>query len=539
MTRLDTKGCAHPDCLLEASYGVKGSGKAREFCARHASEQQVDTLPRSAPKRKKCQGLGCITAPSYGKAGSGKRDYCRLHAHRGMTYRGRPICTFPGCSTSVRGRVFGDSSGDSGLCTRHALSGTGVDSSSSSGKKICVHAGCTEEMFPSGCPPGRHGGKAEEFCRQHRSEEISEVPVPRAMLSTSSRSPDSDAAARARLHGYEDEQGVAGTSNRPSSSEGRRQQDDDVAVVSVGSRQQPRTVGWQPEAYAFNNAAPSSLGDAFHAESIARRESRNGNHRDGSITSRQDDRAVGEARPTPTDQNRPVNGTRQEAVGGSGSSSPRSTVSTRSTCNSSSTGENSGRGSTSSSSTNARTATTYRKHAEGFQYALDVDELGQARVESRGGNAPRGGFPLDLSARSRNARSCYEKESTSSTTSSLDVGRGPTLDTGGVGRERSGWGVLPPSPPNASRRSRREETIVADRNSSSPAGWTSAEVGSAGGWLVGSKALSTGGATAGSQSDEQAKKKETVRHEPPLLLTRQGWVKWDWKSAVFKANILP
>lgn len=96
-------------------------------------------------------------------------------------------------------------------------------------------------------------------------------------------------------------------------------------------------------------------------------------------------------------------------------------------------------------------------------------------------------------------------------TPSLDVVRRPTLDNGGIETKRFRCGMLPLTPPNASR-FRREESTLGDPSSSS-----------------------AGGTKAGPQSDARAQRKETLHRDPPLLLTQQGWVKWDWKSARFKA----
>eukprot|EP00903_Cladosiphon_okamuranus_P019129 g17598.t1 len=157
MVRLDGKGCIHPGCLFEASYGIQG-GKSREFCARHASEQKVATLPRNAPKRKSCLEPGCSTSPSYGEEGTGKRDYCSTHARKGMTYRGRPTCSHPECSMSACCGVEGSTKAE--FCTQHALPGM-----ARIGRKNCIHAGCFMEASYS--LPGR---TQREVCRRHSTQ---------------------------------------------------------------------------------------------------------------------------------------------------------------------------------------------------------------------------------------------------------------------------------------------------------------------------------------------------------------------------------
>lgn len=512
MIRLDAKGCVHPGCLLEASYGIKGNGRTREFCARHASDQHVDTLPRSARKRKQCHGPGCTTAPSYGKAGSGKREFCRSHALLGMTYRGRPICRQPGCSMSVRTRTVGESVENLGFCPRHVLLSAAEVSGTST---PYVHSGECKETMLSSCLSVRRS-KTEEFCQQYRSKENA-LMSERGAMSTSSWSSESHVVTTIGPHGDEnDECGVVGQSYRPLSSEHCRceQDDDGMVVVGVGNRQKPCAQGWQPRARASNNSSSSSIGETVHAERAARRESRDC-RRCSSTSTRQGKNTAGEARPTSTDQNRFVNGTLEETSGGS--ISPRSNVSTRCTCSISNSCNSIISGtSTTDTTTNRRTVTVSREHGVSFQSSLGVHA--RAQEESLGGHT-RGGSPPEPSAISR-ARSCSPMEPPPTT--HLNDRNGPPQGSGSLGTDRS--------------RSERDGSIFGSPSPSNPAAGASTEDGAIESSLVGSMGLSSGRTAAGSQSDEQARE-ETSHDESHRLLTEQGWVKWDWKSALFKAAI--
>eukprot|EP00752_Nemacystus_decipiens_P011545 g10251.t1 len=207
MTRLDGKGCIHPGCLFEASYGIQG-GKSREFCARHASEQKVATLPRNAPKRKSCLEPGCSTSPSYGEEGTGKRDYCSTHARRGMTYRGRPTCSHPECSMSACCGVEGSTKAE--FCTQHALPGM-----ARIGRKNCIHAGCFMEASYS--LPGR---SQREVCRRHSTQaEASQKTSPRH-------------AVNIRLGGSAE--GGVGGARGAQTGKGSSEEDDDGGAVAIG-----------------------------------------------------------------------------------------------------------------------------------------------------------------------------------------------------------------------------------------------------------------------------------------------------------------
>ena len=210
MTRLDGKGCIHPGCLFEASYGIQG-GKSREFCARHASEQKVATLPRNAPKRKSCLEPGCTTSPSYGEEGTGKRDYCSTHARQGMTYRGRPTCSHPECTMSACCGVEGSTKAE--FCTQHALPGM-----ARIGRKNCIHAGCFMEASYS--LPGR---SQREVCRRHSTQA-------EASQKTSARH-----AVNVRLGGSaENRPGGAGA---PPAGRGSSEDDDDGGGMAMGGGQ--------------------------------------------------------------------------------------------------------------------------------------------------------------------------------------------------------------------------------------------------------------------------------------------------------------
>lgn len=212
MTRLDGKGCIHPGCLFEASYGIQG-GKSREFCARHASEQKVATLPRNAPKRKSCLEPGCTTSPSYGEEGTGKRDYCSTHARQGMTYRGRPTCAHPECSMSACCGVEGSTKAE--FCTQHALPGM-----ARIGRKNCIHAGCFMEASYS--LPGR---SQREVCRRHSTQA-------EASLKTSPRH-----AVNVRLGGSVEGRGSAaggGGRGPPGGRGGSSEEDDDGGDMAMG-----------------------------------------------------------------------------------------------------------------------------------------------------------------------------------------------------------------------------------------------------------------------------------------------------------------
>lgn len=219
MVRLDGKGCIHPGCLFEASYGIQG-GKSREFCARHASEQKVATLPRNAPKRKSCLEPGCSTSPSYGEEGTGKRDYCSTHARQGMTYRGRPTCSHPECSMSACCGVEGSTKAE--FCTQHALPGM-----ARIGRKNCIHAGCFMEASYS--LPGR---SQREVCRRHSTQA-------EASQKTSARH-----AINVRLGGSADGRAGEGV---PATGRGSSEEDDGGDMAMGAGRRQRQSRSGEPE----------------------------------------------------------------------------------------------------------------------------------------------------------------------------------------------------------------------------------------------------------------------------------------------------
>ncbi|CAM9492038.1 unnamed protein product, partial [Ectocarpus fasciculatus] len=69
--------CEQPNCLKQASYGIKGS-RRRQFCSRHAADGMVDVCSKI------CRQEGCSKYPSFGIEGSRKRQFCARHSADGM-----------------------------------------------------------------------------------------------------------------------------------------------------------------------------------------------------------------------------------------------------------------------------------------------------------------------------------------------------------------------------------------------------------------------------------------------------------------------
>eukprot|EP00903_Cladosiphon_okamuranus_P013020 g12148.t1 len=91
MIDLVDKKCAHPGCTKRPSFGLAGTNK-REFCTEHGKEGMIHLIS------KKCAHQGCIAQPLYGVAGSKKREFCSKRAKQGMVDLHRKKCAQLDCS---------------------------------------------------------------------------------------------------------------------------------------------------------------------------------------------------------------------------------------------------------------------------------------------------------------------------------------------------------------------------------------------------------------------------------------------------------
>lgn len=72
MVGVKNRKCAQQGCSKVPSYGNAGT-KKREFCSGHAKEGMVNL------NSKKCVHPGCSKVPSFGVAGTKDRDFCAGH----------------------------------------------------------------------------------------------------------------------------------------------------------------------------------------------------------------------------------------------------------------------------------------------------------------------------------------------------------------------------------------------------------------------------------------------------------------------------
>ncbi|CAM9854184.1 unnamed protein product [Ectocarpus sp. 4 AP-2014] len=114
--------CARQGCSKSPSFGVAGT-KKREFCRAHAQEEMVHV------NSKKCAHQGCSKKPSFGVAGTKKREFCREHTNQGTVFLGSFALRAPLAgvsltqhSSTVRGDDGGGGYGSNGICGRFSAS---------------------------------------------------------------------------------------------------------------------------------------------------------------------------------------------------------------------------------------------------------------------------------------------------------------------------------------------------------------------------------------------------------------------------------
>ncbi|CBJ28698.1 EsV-1-7 [Ectocarpus siliculosus] len=147
--------CGHANCTKRPTYGVAGS-KKREFCSQHARDGMVNV------NNKRCIQPNCTTIPSFAAAGSKKAEFCSQHAREGMVDVRSRRCSQRGCNTQPSLGEAG-SSKIPGACKAHASEGmVGLRS------KRCARRGCTlRPSYVSG-----QGNETAEFCGKHANDEI-------------------------------------------------------------------------------------------------------------------------------------------------------------------------------------------------------------------------------------------------------------------------------------------------------------------------------------------------------------------------------
>ncbi|CAN0506083.1 unnamed protein product [Ectocarpus sp. 12 AP-2014] len=148
--------CGHAKCTKRPTYGVAGS-KKREFCSQHARDGMVNV------NNKRCIQPNCTTIPSFAAVGSKKAEFCSQHAREGMVDVRSRRCSQRGCNTQPSLGEAGGSSKIPGACKAHA-SETMVGLRS----KRCARRGCTlRPSYMSG-----QGNEKAEFCGKHANDQI-------------------------------------------------------------------------------------------------------------------------------------------------------------------------------------------------------------------------------------------------------------------------------------------------------------------------------------------------------------------------------
>ncbi|CAM9633284.1 unnamed protein product [Hapterophycus canaliculatus] len=159
--------CGHHSCSKRPTYGVAGSTK-REFCSQHAKEGMINV------NNKRCIQANCTTIPSFAVAGSKKAEFCSQHAREGMIDVRSKRCSQRGCSTqpssqqapAAGGGGSGNSSGKipgSSCAQQQGNEGFGGLRS-----KRCGRHGCTlQATYVSS-----QGNERAEFCAQHANDGI-------------------------------------------------------------------------------------------------------------------------------------------------------------------------------------------------------------------------------------------------------------------------------------------------------------------------------------------------------------------------------
>ena len=148
----DARKCRQRGCTKTPSFGVAGT-KKREVCREHATEGMVDLI------KKKCIHHDCTKIPSFGVEGTKKVEFCRGHAKEGMTdLRSRKKCAHHDCTKQPSFGVEGTKNME--FCREHTKEGMVYLRN-----KTCVHHGCAKR--PS---HGLAGTKKVEFCSDHANE---------------------------------------------------------------------------------------------------------------------------------------------------------------------------------------------------------------------------------------------------------------------------------------------------------------------------------------------------------------------------------
>ncbi|CAM9902246.1 unnamed protein product [Ectocarpus sp. 13 AM-2016] len=148
--------CGHANCTKRPTYGVAGS-KKREFCSQHARDGMVNV------NNKRCIQPNCTTIPSFAAVGSKKAEFCSQHAREGMVDVRSRRCSQRGCNTQPSLGEAGGSRKIPGACKAHA-SETMVGLRS----KRCARRGCTlRPSYFSG-----QGNEKAEFCGKHANDHI-------------------------------------------------------------------------------------------------------------------------------------------------------------------------------------------------------------------------------------------------------------------------------------------------------------------------------------------------------------------------------
>lgn len=144
------------DCSKEPSYGVAGSRK-REFCTQHAMAGMMNVAS------KKCGNEGCIKRPSQGVTGSEKREFCAQHAKAGMVNVVNQKFGKEGCMTHVSdaaARARDDHASNAGR-TEHGVGSVAGDRENRRNHSIpdsCIGTS-GDSSSRNGCVNGRPRGR--------------------------------------------------------------------------------------------------------------------------------------------------------------------------------------------------------------------------------------------------------------------------------------------------------------------------------------------------------------------------------------------
>ena len=148
MIDVKKRKCRTENCGREPSFGVAGT-KKREYCAQHAPDGMVNF------KNRKCRTQGYGKGSLFGVAGTKTAEYCAQHTPDGMVDVCSRKCRTESCGKKPSFGVAGTKKRE--YCAQHAPNGM-VDVKN----KKCRTQGCGK-----GPSFGVAGTTTAEYCAQH------------------------------------------------------------------------------------------------------------------------------------------------------------------------------------------------------------------------------------------------------------------------------------------------------------------------------------------------------------------------------------